>query len=440
MEESVAATLPEPSEPRLVGPFVTYALVWVAVLLLYLLRLSHWLTQPTAAVIRFVAFLISTFALGYFLFYAAALLQYGGGYSLIGDRSPLRKRLRFSPCWDLDGTAQWRVLRRIFVAWVVLVAVEFIVEQRVPAVSYLVSGNGDYRNFGIPSLHGALLALGLAIGLVAILLAMCIDQRRFYSFTLLVGAYGVLIINRKLLVLLALASLALAILFSGVRLKTLWYGALGAVALVSLFGYLGDVRTTRGLVERAELRMDYPTPLPSGPVWVYMYATTPLENAVNLITSHPPEGALGARTFEGLIPTALVRAGDDNSTSAVNASRYWLTTSAFNVSTGYEAPYRDGGWMFIAVVNVLLGGLTAYVAYFRSTLTWVPMLAILYLLGILSVFSNNLGNLNVMAAVPASLLLGSACGLSAVGVRASSVREVGSRHGDDQATMVAALP
>ena len=417
----------EPSSARLVGPFVTYAVAWITISCLYLLRLSHWLSQPTTAVLRLVAFLLSTFALGYLLFYAAALLRQGDGYSLIGDRSPLRLRLQPSPRWDATGNDQWTLLRRVSTAWLILATIEFLLEGRVPAVDYLLTGQGDYRNFGVPSLHGALLALALAVALSSTVLAMSLDQHRFYLFTVLVGTYGILIINRKLLVLLALTTLALAVLFNGLRLRTIGYGLIAASAFVALFGYLGDFRTTRGLVDRADLAVAYPSLLPSGPIWVYMYATTPLENAVNLMTSYPPEGKLGARTFEGLVPTALLGNAGDNSTSAVNADRYWLATSAFNVSTGYEAPYRDGGWTFMAVINVLLGAVTAYVAYFRATLTWVPVLGILYLLAILSVFSNNLGNLNVVAAAPASLLLALAAGLSEMKVH--SARPAGVHKG-----------
>jgi oligosaccharide repeat unit polymerase len=148
-----------------------------------------------------------------------------------------------------------------------------------------------------------------------------------------------------------------AIVFVRLRpIKTSTVFRLAAVfgGVVLLFGVIGDYRSgSSDLIRKwAQPTDNYPDWLPSGVLWAYVYAATPVNNLLYTAeVSTPLNNMLFPNTAATLFPSVLRDAlYGDNLGQAESGE---LVDSVFNVSTAYIGPYQDFGFIGIALFSVV---------------------------------------------------------------------------------------
>jgi hypothetical protein len=184
-----------------------------------------------------------------------------------------------------------------------------------------------------------------------------------------------------------------------IRLRTV-LKTVGVVALViCIFGYVGDFRSgAEEFRQLAQPSADYPTWLPSGVLWIYIYLTTSIGNLVNTVTvATPLRNPLFPNTVALLFPSVIrnVLYGTEGTNSALSGE---LVTDAFNVSTAYVGPYQDFGLMGIALFSVLFAA-TALYFWKRAGTEGALMYSVIGQCLVLSIFFNHLFYLPVISQV-----------------------------------------
>ena len=158
-------------------------------------------------------------------------------------------------------------------------------------------------------------------------------------------------------------------------------------SLILVFGLVGDFRTGKDdFFNLAAVSSNYPTWLPSGFLWVYMYLVTPLNNLINAFDIINPDWNFGLSNSTVLLIPSFLRNlfyGDLSYDST-----YYLVTQAFNVSTAYIDPYRDLGYFGVFLFASIAGFFVKFLDN-KSDFKSVIFFCILMQCNILSVFYNH---------------------------------------------------
>jgi len=369
--------------PWFLNPGVIFYSVWLGVWFLYSLRLSSVLLFPfkTVAALEipllggFLPFLMITWVL------------------------PLRRSRALSLASALDaGTLLRRRLEFWLKFWIGTTVVEIVVSGGIPIVWTLTGSSKDYFQFGIPTVHGLMNALILAISIARFTLGLRSGRNKDLLFPMYLMAWAVVVETRQMIILVAVECTILYLMYRKIRIKQI-FGLLAVVTFfVVLFGIAGDVRTGGEAFRKLAQPTDrYPEWLPSGFLWVYIYMTTPLNNLINTWVSVRPLGDITLpNTLSQLVPTAVRNLiGHKGSITTWTGE---LVTEAFNVSTAFVGPVQDLGTFGVF-------GFSAFAAT-ASGLCWVQrglrsnlIFAVLGECLLLSIFFNHFFFLPIIAQV-----------------------------------------
>lgn len=406
-ESSDNATLPR---TRLVSvlplwarPSMVMAALWGGTTGLYLLGLSGWLRGRPESAISLSLLVVGSFMLGSGV-WRLAMPGRRGALTSLSRREATQRLVGL----HVDDSARLDLARnRVFGGFGGLVIVETIVAGLPPLVAS-VFGQAviSYREYGIQTVHGIVIALGIAaatLSTVRLLTGAPGSRRPDLAVLATVATYSVCILNRKMLVVWALQAFVYFVLTRQLRRRLVFGLVAGVMAGVVMFGFVGSLRASGGDIT-TQARMDsYPDWAPTGPIWVYAYLTTSFENLRLLTTEFGSEGSASVeRTLQSVVPSGL--RGSSNAFREVNASRYWLATSSFNVSTAYEPVYRDAGVAGIVAFNGLVAGVFALLLSGRASVGRTYAYVVLLQCLLLTIFTNNffapnnVGQLPVVAA------------------------------------------
>lgn len=302
----------------------------------------------------------------------------------------------------LDFPCLRQYVLRLTQLWIAGTVLEIVVAGGLP-ILWLLAGDTtrDYRDFGIPSVHGLLTAMYLFI-LTATFLDYCINGRprdRWITLALLV--WPLLQINRGAFVWSLLEMLGIFMLVRRITpLRTVQVGA-ALLAGVLLFGQVGDWRAGAGKEALREITSDrgrfLADDLPPGFLWVYLYVTSPINNVVGGIERIRPRYR-PYYSMAALVPT-IVRERIYNA----EEDRYalGLVNDAFNASTWYVNVLADFG---IRGTMVVVGLLQIVMSYFylqaRRGWAWgILAYGALFQALALSIFSDTFTSLVTIAQV-----------------------------------------
>jgi oligosaccharide repeat unit polymerase len=367
-------------------PLALFVGVWGAVIFLYSLHLSGLLVFTTAHVLGITAWIVVPYAISviaFQIFYAFApkRVAASGGQQLVAP-DHLERRL-----------VRW------FVFWVLCTAIEIKVSGGVPILWLLQGSAKTYMDFGIPSVHGFLNSLLMAIGVGQVGLFALDGKKRHLWIPAWIVLWSAIAVTRNLMIVSIIQSAIVWGVIRGVRKRTLINGIVFLLVLILLFGYMGDFRSGANAFRAAALPTDaFPDWLPSGALWVYIYVATPVGNLVNTAAIVPPQyNLLFPNTVALLLPTVLRKLvyGEAALTDALSGE---LVTEAFNVSTAYVGPFQDYGRLGMACFSILLGVIAAYYwrkRTFRDALIYGVIGQIL----VLSIFFNHLFYLPVISQI-----------------------------------------
>ncbi len=372
------------SHRLLAHPLTLYLFVWGFVVLLYTMHLSGLLMFDNDILFRTVSYIVLPFV-------AACLV------SMFLFSDPIKQgvvQISSRAIEKLD-----KKLRSWLVVWACVSTFEIIYSGGIPIV-WLLRGSGKtYFDFGIHSLHGFANSLLLTIGLCSFALYTKTNEKRYLRVPAFILVWSLMSVTRNLMIVFSIEAALVWELFRGFRRRTLAVAVGAFIALILVFGYVGDMRTGADMFRKlAKPTADYPDWLPSGVLWVYVYMTTPINNLINTsIGVNPLNDPRFPNTTSLLFPS-VIRTSIYGKNAIEDATSGNLVTEAFNVSTAYVGPIQDYGFAGVCYFSILLGVLGIYYWHgrsFRSMLIYVVIAQCL----LLTVFFNHLFDLPIITQV-----------------------------------------
>lgn len=373
------------------NPLVIVLGTWGTCYLLHALQLSTRLNDRAALDVLIGVILVS-FALGCLVSLPATGYAPGRLTLETSRRTGMAKNL-------LMGTA-------------LLALLEVVLEGFIPLISLLQGQRVSHFDFGIASVHGLVIAAFQALGTYFFVLYLATGKRTYLWLALIPVFYAILFMTRKMMTVCIMQYLIVFMVVRQPRLATMFRVFLVLLLFIFMFGLLGDVRGSTASIENYGGMGDtFDFWGASGFAWVYLYVTTPLDNVAFTITYFEPEAnPFFNRTLGGLVPSVIANifvesSGADRFAAAAQA-RYWLQSEVFNVSSGFNSPYLDHGWAGIVTYAGFLG-FACMLSFLRMReAVMLSAFAAFMTASLLSVFSNNLGNLNFMGQFAIFLVLG----------------------------------
>ena len=336
--------------------------MWGLLLGLYALHLSDLLLFPVLELVPIVLAIWMPFAivaLGYAIWRPRILRR---GYKL---NLPSRTQLAVIE----------KRLRLLYRFWIGAAIFETIASGGVPLVWLFTNPEKTYVDYGVPSLHGFVNSLLLALAVSRVSLYLLSGERRHLRLPLFSLFWWIVLVTRGTIFFTLAESSILWLCIRPVKLKTITKIAAYGVIVVLCFGWVGDLRTGadnfRGL---ARPSANYPLWLPSGVLWVYIYATTPINNLQYTRSSRQPENnPLLPHTLALLLPTVvrnIVYEDPDELSGAL------VDPIASNVSTAYLGPLQDFGLTAVFLFSMVTALLCQWFWYKpdpRSLLTFAVL-------------------------------------------------------------------
>lgn len=327
--------------PTFVRPLFLSCFTWCLVALLYSLHLSSLLLFDTGEATRLVLLILAPI-LG-----VTIIFQMLYDASRTGTAST---HLVESPA---IAVIEQRI-RRCFHLWVVLAIIETIVSGGIPMVWLFTGSSKTYFDYGIPSIHGLVNSLLLALAAASFALYLYTGKRRHIALPVLAVVWMLLLVTRGTILFLLVECV-----FIFLRLRTVKTGSVVRLAVFGVvfllgFGFFGDLRSgAEAFRSLAQPTANFPDWAPSGLLWAYIYITTPINNL--LYTMHniqPLYNPLLPNTAATLFPSVLrtVLYGHDAANQAVSGE---LVVQALNVSTAYMGPFQDMGRAGIVGFSIL---------------------------------------------------------------------------------------
>jgi oligosaccharide repeat unit polymerase len=369
-----------------IHPLFIFWAAWLATVALYDMHLSLLLIYPSDLVIHVVAWIVVP--------YTVTALAYLGLRSW-EQPSPLS----FRPDSGVRRAKLARWLRIAFVIWALLTVIEIAVSGGVPLLWLIQGSSKTYFDFGIASVHGLLNSLILAIGLMEFALFSLTGKRNHLWMPVFVVIWSLIAVTRNMLIVILIECAIVWAMTRGITWKTLAKASVSFVALILVFGYIGDFRTGGETFRQlAEPSPNYPEWLPSGALWVYIYVGTPINNLVNTVQSTAPLNSPLFPNATSLLFPSVIRDVIYNPATISDALSGDLVSDAFNVSTAYVGAFQDFGMAGVAGFSVVLGWLSAHFWRDRS-LRGSLIYAVMGQCLVVSIFFNHLFYLPVITQV-----------------------------------------
>jgi oligosaccharide repeat unit polymerase len=327
----------------LLNPLVIASIVWLSVVSLYAMHLSKILVYSTQDVIETSLWIWIPIAIISVLFYAFR----GMAMSISQSKSD-----QWQP--DLD-----RIEKRLkvwFGVWLVAAIFETIVSGGVPLLWLFQNTTKNYDSYGVTSVHGIVKSLFIAIVLCRFALWVLTGQRRHLKMPIFALAWALILVDRSMFLVCVIEYVVVYLRFRKVRAGTILKIAMGGILFIVGFGIIGDLRLQgssdvfRALAQPTD---NYPAWLPSGILWAYIYATTPINNLVHSMhLTAPLYSWLFPNTLALLFPTAIRQ--------LIYGSEWWtalggeLVNNAFNAATAYIGPYQDYGYLGVVLFSCII--------------------------------------------------------------------------------------
>jgi oligosaccharide repeat unit polymerase len=327
----------------LLHPVVIASAVWVSVVSLYSMHLSKILVYSTEEVVAaalwiwipivVVAFLFSTFR-------RMALV------------SPENAHGKWQPDLDLIE----RRLRLWFLIWLATALFETIVSGGVPILWLFQNTAKNYDDYGVTSVHGIVKSLFISIALCRFALWVVTKDKRQLRIPVFALVWALILVDRSMFLVCTIEYVVIYLRFRKVRMGTLLKIAVGGMLFILGFGIIGDLRLQgssdvfRALAQPAD---NYPTWLPSGILWAYIYTTTPINNLVHTMhLTRPLNSFLFPNTLALLFPTVVRQLlyGSELGTALDGQ----LVSNTFNASTAYIGPYQDYGYTGVILFSSII--------------------------------------------------------------------------------------
>jgi hypothetical protein len=259
---------------------------------------------------------------------------------------------------------------RILIAIILGNIIEFVYCKKIPIVSIVFGGTGNYRDFeGIPTFHVFLSGISLFFSVYVFHQYQSNTKNKkllwFYLFSLLPF---ILILNRGAIVLVLLSSVSVYMMkIKRIHLKQIIYSILMFLCFIFLFGIIGNIRDSSFQDNTRILELSKATDefienkIPNEFYWGYLYIASPIGNLQNAIEYSNPQLSLRnciklfiTQTFPDFISKRFITIMPF---AKYNIGEY-LVTPILNAPTVYYGSYIFIGWwgmvyMFVFMIGVV---------------------------------------------------------------------------------------
>jgi len=284
---------------------------------------------------------------------------------------------------SIDVKALSGRLKPLFVFWAVISVIEILLSRGLPVIWLITGSSLNYMDFGLRGLHGLMNSLLLACSLFSMLLFFVTRKRQFLIIPVISFIWGVAVISRALILSNMLQILILYVYIYGFSFREFLKVAVMVLLFILVFGVIGDFRSGE-FSEFVGVTESYPSFLPSGFLWVYVYMMTPINNLYNTCLFMTPSFDLSfENTLSSLFPSFIRKLIFDTGVGQQGD----LVTEAFNISTAYIGPYKDYGNFGIVILSIFYA-IISFFSWRSQTLSGMITYVIIAHCLLVSIFFN----------------------------------------------------
>lgn len=342
------------------NPVTLFVLTWILVLTLYVFHFSLVLTTLNFLLFTYIVLSCVSFILSYFLL--------NDFYRIKTINSVYFTKVNISI-----------TLKYVFYLWFLLSLLEIGYFRSIPILSIFGIGEGAYTEWGIPSLHGLLNSMILVISNYCLYLYIQTKEKKYLKYFLLCLIWPLMLITRQLFMSMAVQGILVYFFFNKLKIKNVLRFGVLALVIILLFGIVGDLRSgsSDAFIAIAQPSSNYPTFLPSGFLWVYIYITSPLNNVNFNIHDYPLFNFNPSPLLSSILPSFI----RDKITFWGQASNFKLVDDLLNVSSMFPNYLSAFGYIG-SILFYFLMGLTFNFIYFKTkkervNIKWVFILVVI---------------------------------------------------------------
>jgi oligosaccharide repeat unit polymerase len=363
--------------PDFSNPAIIYSLIWIFTLILYNSEITINIVGLNRSTFFLVSSTILTFIFLYYLYYIYIISK--RNYLLFQTNSFEKINNNI----EIDKFKN--IVNFIYKFWIFGSVIEILLFKGIPLISVVIFRQFDlnYSAFGIPTIHGLLNACYFTLVSSFYLLYRTTKDKHYLKKVLIMLLWPIFLMTRAMILWSMIEVFCIYLIFTKVSLKSIFKVGLVFLFLIVLFGLIGDNRGQVGEVKFTDsfVKDEYKNivdKIPSGFIWVYLYATTPLNNIVHNIDQIKPSYNF-SNTLITLVPSFI---RDNITFSPNNDSAFYLYEEAFNVSSYFKGFLNDFGILgtilltaFIQLISLnfyfsakrfKIGSIIAYAAIFNA--------------------------------------------------------------------------
>ncbi|WP_298766053.1 O-antigen polymerase [uncultured Polaribacter sp.] len=364
---------------KIKNPIVFFFVLWLFVLYLYSKQYSLLLTDLNNLTIIYI--LLTGLSL---------LISYCFVRMLFTHKFFEKKKV-----YDVNfGVTNFR-LKKIFKIWLFFTLIEVIYFKGLPLLSLIGIGSGRYTEWGIPSLHGFLNAMVITFSNYLFYFYLKKKDKKYLYGFLVCILWPILLMTRQMFMSMIIMATIIYILTNKIKLAAMLKVVFCLCLVIYVFGWAGDLRSGSSIafINLVQPSSDYPTWLPSGFLWVYVYMVSPLNNLNFNIDIFPNLHFDPSPLISSFFPSFLRKEIFPSS----NQFNFQLVNENLNVSSMFPK-YLDSFGYFGSLLFYFFLGLFISFVYFKfksknTSIKWLFILVIIFHNIILSVFVDFFFNL-----------------------------------------------
>ncbi|HVV27168.1 MAG TPA: O-antigen polymerase [Rhizomicrobium sp.] len=271
-----------------------------------------------------------------------------------------------------------RMFRWLFVFLLVVLAGECLASGFIPFVSLLTTGDSRYFDFGIHSVHGAILAYANAFGILSFYIFLRQGDRSFLWFYFFILCLFIALVSRQNVITLLMEGLAVWCLVR--RPISRVAVAVCLAVLLTAFSIFGELRSG-DILDIIKVTPEY-AHLPKAAYWLYAYSYFNVLNLQNMMVNS------GAPFFDGSMFSQLLPSFLRGDTQQFD----YVVYSNMAVTSYMDPVFRDVGFKGVALSTFLFGLITGAAlknAVKHRSFVAIASYSCLYYCAIFSFFVNN---------------------------------------------------
>lgn len=370
------------------NPFTIFSVLWIFVILLYQLEWSNLYPRLSDNLILFLFFtIIISFFLGFISW----------------------KKQSFSFYTFNNAGKYYPLIKKIIKINFLLMIVDIIYSGYIPLFVYAngPASGSTYLEYGMPFIHIIVVnGFSIIFSCSFWLYRNCNYRKTRKAFLKLCGLcmiQPILCFSRAQILFMILSALYIILVSNDNLKKTIIKIALTSIAILYLFGVVGDFRNSGGgenyFVRLAGANDNfYKSNIPTPFFWGYIYFSSPLANVQNMIDTRgrvvPQKEGLGNLFYNNLTPGIIKRRlGMDDVYKAVTTDTSHLIVEELNVGGIYYGAYGSFKWLGVIIVFLYYIFVISFSIYLipNNSVLKLPVIVILVLITFMSIFSNPFG-------------------------------------------------